>query len=277
MLPRASDDERGSSFTGAPLNGPVPGAASADTGLLDALEARRGIVSVVGAGGKKSCMYCLAALHPGRIGITATVHTPPWPAGIAGRVIVGPPQQVQAQVAAARDVRVVAFAGPTGKARRHGGLEPELITAVCAEAGFDACYVKADGARSRWIKAPGPDEPRVAAHSATVIPVVAARAFGLALDDRICHRPERFAALTGARLGEPVRAEHVARVLAHPEGALKDAGAARIVPLINMVDDERLLAGAREAAHAALALTGRFDRVVLARLRDGALVEVVTR
>lgn len=255
----------------------MPGAASADTGLLDALEARRGIVSVVGAGGKKSCMYCLAALHPGRIGITATVHTPPWPAGIAGRVIVGPPQQVQAQVAAARDVRVVAFAGPSGKARRFGGLDPQLVAKLCAQAGFDACYVKADGARSRWLKAPGPGEPRVAVYTATVIAVVSARALGRALDDRICHRPERFAALTGARLGEPVSAEHVARLLAHPEGALKDAGAARVVPLINMVDDAALLAGARAAAQAALALSGRLDRVVLARLRDGVLVEVVTR
>ncbi len=259
------------------MSAPLPGAASTDTGLLDALEARRGIVSVVGAGGKKSCMYRLVALHPGRVGITATVHTPPWPEGMAGRVIIGAPQQVQVQVAGASDVRVVAFAGTTGKARRYGGLEPEFVGAVCAEAGFEVCYVKADGARSRWIKAPGPDEPRVAAGTTTLIPVVSARALGVALDDRICHRPERFAALTGARLGEPVSAEHVARLLAHPEGALKDAGAARVVPLINMVDDAPLLDGARAAAQAALALSGRFDRVVLARLRDGVLVEVVTR
>ena len=37
--------------------------------LLDVLEARAGIVCAVGAGGKKTTLYRLADLHPGRVGL----------------------------------------------------------------------------------------------------------------------------------------------------------------------------------------------------------------
>ena len=49
------------------------------TALIDALEAREGIVCAVGAGGKKSVLYQLAREHPGRFALTATVHTTEFP------------------------------------------------------------------------------------------------------------------------------------------------------------------------------------------------------
>jgi hypothetical protein len=50
------------------------------------------------------------------------------------------------------------------------------------------------------------------------------------------------------------------------------------VPVINMVDDPERLRLATETAQRALALTARFDRVVLARLKDSEpVVAVVER
>ena len=42
--------------------------------LIDVFEADSGIISCIGAGGKKSIMFRLAEAHNGRVGITATAH-----------------------------------------------------------------------------------------------------------------------------------------------------------------------------------------------------------
>ena len=245
--------------------------------LLDALNARRGIVCLVGAGGKKTAIHRLAAAHPGRLGLTATVPTLPVPDEFRDFEVVDETDLLAEKVAAAsRHARRIAFAKPGGKPPRYAGIPPELVEEIHARAGFDATYVKADGARMRWIKAPGEHEPQIPVSTATVIPIVSAHALGEALSERVAHRPELVSAVTGAKIGEILLPVHVGRLLASSDGALRGIGAAVVVPLINMVDDDRLLIAAREAARQALSLSRRFDRVVLARLNAAEpIVEVV--
>jgi hypothetical protein len=70
----------------------------------------------------------------------------------------------------------------------------------------------------------------------------------------------------------------VARLLTSEQGALQGAGEATVVPIINMVDDQARLAVAREAARQALGRTGRFTRVVLAKMTaTDPVIEVVCR
>jgi len=112
----------------------------------------------------------------------------------------------------------------------------------------------------------------------TVIPIVSARAIGQPLTEEVAHRLSRVEAITGAEYGEPITPNHVARLLAHEQGALKGTGVATVVPVINMVDDPEHETLALEAARAALQLTDRFDRVVLTSHRQtNRLVNVVTR
>ena len=245
--------------------------------LLDALSARRGIVCLVGAGGKKTTIHRLAAAHPGRLGLAATVPTLPVPGEFRDFEVVDEINLLTDKVVAASGhARRVAFAKLGDKPPRHGGIPPELVEEIHVRAGFDATYVKADGARMRWIKAPGEHEPQLPGSATTVIPIVSARALGEALSERIAHRPELVAAVTGARIGEILSPVHVGRLLASPDGALRGIGGAVVVPLINMIDDGRLLAAAREAAHHALDLSRRFDRVVLARMNAAEpIIEVV--
>jgi len=248
-------------------------------GLIEALQAAGGLVCLVGAGGKKSTMYRLAALHPGRVGVTATVMIPPFPRTLeAFRVVEPPPQLERAVVAAARDHRVVAFATPSDKHGRLGGVERQDLERLHAAAGFEVTLVKADGARSRWIKAPGEQEPQIPPGARTVIPVVSAGVIGQPLDERIAHRVDRVSAVTGAQPGELLGPEHVARLLTSAEGALKQVGDAGVVPLVNMVDDAGAEAAARAVAELALARSRRFDRVVLASMRrPDPLVAVIER
>jgi probable selenium-dependent hydroxylase accessory protein YqeC len=247
--------------------------------LLDALQARRGIVCAVGAGGKKTTLYRLAALNPGRVGLTATVVTVPVPPRFRDREIVLEESDLLAGVAlATKGSRRIAFARPIDKPDRLGGIGLELLRKIHEAAGFDATYVKADGARMRLIKAPGAHEPVIPPFAATVIPVVSARVLDQPLTEKMAHRPERHAAVTGAAVGEPLTPLHLARLLASPEGALRGVGQAAVVPVINMVDGEAELRGATEAARTALELSSRFETVVLTRMTaPDPLVRIITR
>ena len=248
------------------------------TALLDALQAHEGIVCAVGAGGKKSVLYQLAREHPGRLALTATVHTTEFPADLGVDQVIDEDANLRARVLAADPSRSVAYACPSSKPGRHAGASPETIRAIHDAGVFAATFVKADGARMRWIKAPEADEPILVPGADTVIPVVSARAIGEPLSERVAHRIDRVAEVTGTAPGELLTPEAVGRLLASEHGALQHAGDSRVAPVINRVDKEHKEDLARAAASAAIAMTSRFDRVVLWCLRrpDRPVVAVVT-
>jgi probable selenium-dependent hydroxylase accessory protein YqeC len=251
--------------------------------LLDALCAHRGMVCAVGAGGKKSTLYRLAEAHlamgSARVVYTATVMVAPPPADLFGEPLVGQGDALAQQLADALAARpLVACAGSSSKPGRLGGLTPEEVAYLHARLRLAITLVKADGARMRLIKAPAEDEPVLPAGPTTVLPVVSARAIGRPLDLAAAHRLERVSQITGAAPGEPLAPVHLARLLASESGALQHVGDATVVPIVNMVDDPSLRSAAREVARQALAMTGRFGRVVLAAMTAAQpLVEVVGR
>lgn len=248
------------------------------TALIDALGAREGIVCAVGAGGKKSVLYQLLREHPGRAALTATVHTTEFPADLGVEQIIDDDENLRERLRLADQSRPVAYACPSSKPGRYAGATPATIRAIHDAGGFTAPFVKADGARMRWIKAPSADEPVLVPGADIVIPVVSARAIGEPLGERVAHRVDRVAAVTGVAPGQPLTPAAVARLLASEHGALQGAGSARVAPVINMVDNEHQEKQARAAAKVAIAMTSRFDRVVLSCLRrpERPVVAVVT-
>jgi probable selenium-dependent hydroxylase accessory protein YqeC len=248
---------------------------AADNALATALGARRGVICLVGAGGKKTTMYALAAAHVGRVALSSTAHMYRYDQREVDAVVSvvdgmePPPGPASA--------RVVAYAGATDTAQRVGGLDAQQLAHIWARGDFDLLLVKADGARARRIKAPADYEPLIPHFADTVIAVVAATVLGQTLDERIAHRPELAAAVMGTDLQTPLTPRHIARLLSSERGALKGVGAAAVVPLINMVDDADMHAQAGDAARLALSMTKRFDRVVLATMKTRQLVEVIER
>jgi molybdenum cofactor cytidylyltransferase len=86
---------------------------------------------------------------------------------------------------------------------------------------------------------------------------------GLPLAPENVHRPHLVAALAGAAPGDPVTAELIAAVLAHPQGGAKGAPpGARLVPFLNKVEDAPTLAAARVTARMLLAHS-RVDSVLI--------------
>jgi probable selenium-dependent hydroxylase accessory protein YqeC len=247
--------------------------------LLDLLDARTGIVCAVGAGGKKSLLQHLAASHPGRVALTASVVTPHFPADLDLGVVIAPAARLAAAVAALDAARGVAYACPSDKRDRHAGVPADVIERIHRELGFAATYVKADGARMRWIKAPKGDDQVVPAGCRHVVAIISARAIGEPLGPRVAHRIEQVQAVTGCALDERITPWHVGRLIASRDGLQKGGETRPVTPLINMVDDGDRETLAREAAAVALELNPAIGQVVLACLQRAAdpLVAVVRR
>lgn len=225
---------------------------------------RREFVAFVGAGGKKTAMGRLALEGSARgldVGYTTTTAMPPPPE----LPLVVDSDLIRPVEFADHDPPLAFAAGwvsdPERVDRKVRGFDPAVLDSVFEDGVFDWLLVKADGARMREFKAPGPDEPVVPATTTHVVPVASVRAVGEPLTERTVHRPERVAAITDLDLGETVTPETVGSVLASPEGGLKNVPpGATVTPVVNKADTAGLRDVARAVLDHALARSSRFTR-----------------
>ena len=246
--------------------------------LLDIFNAHSGIISCVGAGGKKTTMFRLAGTHPGRVGITATAHIEYFPKDLDATSYIADESDLLNAIKNDKNSRAIAFAKPSERFGRRAGISQESIQTFRDAGNFDLMVIKADGARGNFIKAPAEHEPPIPVCTDIVIPVLSIKVVGLPLSEEIAHRVEQIMKVTGLNQGDEIKPEHIARLFASTEGALKNTGKAKVIPLINMVDDTKLEKVARAAAKEALQLTDRFDKVVLAAMKkDQPIVDVITK
>lgn len=248
--------------------------------LVELCQAERGLVSAIGAGGKKSLLLRLAKAHAGPVGLTATVPIALPPRHGLRCLVEQDGDRLVGEISAALDqgARRLVFAGPPPKPGRLGGLEPGLVRRIYDLGRFEVTLVKADGARMLALKAPEAWEPVCPEGTTTVLAVLSASVIDQPLSDRIAHRIDRVEAVTGICRGATLTPEALARLMTSEDGLLKGCGSAAVVPVINMVDDQERLARARTLAVQALNQTRRFDKVVLTCLRaEDPVVDVVVR
>lgn len=245
--------------------------------LTEIFNAKHGIISFIGAGGKKTTMFQIASQHPGRVGITATAHIEYFPRSLAATKYIGEERELLELVVNDTESRCIAFAQPSQRRGRRAGIDMNSVEKFRQKGRFDLLLIKADGARSRWIKAPASHEPPIPPGTDTVIPVLSVRSIGKKLTDKIAHRVDRVCEIAGMKPGEKIQPVHVARIISSEHGYLKNTNDATVIPLINMVDDETLHEHAREAAELALKMSAKISRVVLAKMRDDEpVVEVIS-
>lgn len=250
---------------------------SPDNILLEALNARTGVLCAIGAGGKKTTLYRILATHPGHIGMSATSFTYPFPENLPAETHIASPAELLERVPASSAQRI-AYAKPSDKKGRLAGLDAADILTIHRQGGFDLTVLKADGARMRRIKCPESHEPQIPDYAETVLLVLSIAAVGRPLDDRVAHRPERVSEVTGLALGGTLEPIHLGRIFSSPQGLLKGTEGRLVIPVIHMVDGPQQEAAARETADHALAGSERFDHVVLTSTKqDPYLVDVVRR
>lgn len=249
--------------------------------VVDALDAAQGMTCLVGAGGKKTTLYALANRLDQAL-LTATVRIPIFDREVAAVRLTEDPVAVlggtpdgDGGLHADGDLPFpLGLVPERDRSDRYLGYEPDVVDAINA-AHDGPVLVKADGARTRLLKAPNDREPQIPQNADTVVPVASTGAVGKSLSTETVHRPERVAEITGVAVGDEITAELIGRVLAHPQGGLKAIPPnATPIPLVNAVDDARDAATARDIA-AAVHEHSDVPRVVLARMIDEAIVDIV--
>jgi probable selenium-dependent hydroxylase accessory protein YqeC len=237
--------------------------------LVDALSAR-GLVCTVGAGGKKTTCYTLAA-RLDRAVVTATVRIPVFDDRVARVAVTDDP----VRAVDGNTDWPLGLVPERHDEVRYAGYDTETVDRLAARTDLDAVLVKADGARNRLFKAPGDHEPQIPESADIVLAIASARIVGKPLTEEHVHRPELVAEVADIDPGDEMRPEHVARVLASERGGLKRVPEdATAIPVLNMCDDPDLTATAREAAERIHELAD-VPRVVLTRMDLGQVVDVV--
>lgn len=240
--------------------------------IVEALEARGNLVCMVGAGGKKTTIYHLAN-RLSRAVVTATVRIPIFDRQVAEVVVTEDP-------AAALDGRTAWPVGLVPEQEgndRYMGYKPSTVDDLAAAHDAESILVKADGARTRWFKAPNESEPRIPDSADVVVPIASAKVVGKTLSEDHVHRVQQVADITGLDPGDVIEPKHVAMVLASPAGGQKNVpSGAHTIPLINMADDPALAAVGSEIA-ARIHRRAAVPRVVVAQMTaEEPVIAIVT-
>jgi probable selenium-dependent hydroxylase accessory protein YqeC len=222
------------------------------SGLLAAFGIARGdVVSVVGAGGKTTLVYGLAAearTLGWRVLVTTTTHMGTLAEATTGPVLVEAESAIEADLARALATEGRATVlGRRVRPDKLEGLPPERVDALAGTA--DLVLVEADGARGRSLKMPAVHEPVLPASTTLVIVVAALDVLGRPLDAAMVHRLDLVRAATGAAEGVPVTPALMAAGLAHPAGySSRIRPGVRAGVFLNKADDDRALPAAAEVA-----------------------------
>lgn len=173
--------------------------------LAALLGVRPGLTAIIGGGGKTSLMEALGReLAPrGRVilSTSAKIRRPDW------LPVLDPetPEEL-AQALEAAPLLCLGAPWPGDKL-----AAPALPFSALAETA-DYVLVEADGSKGLPAKAHEAHEPVIPPKAGTVILVLGADAFDRPVS-RVCHRPERFAALTGEGPEAPLRPERWAKLI----------------------------------------------------------------
>lgn len=118
------------------------------------------------------------------------------------------------------------------------GPPPEVVDQLYANTSADYFLVEADGSHGRPLKAPAAHEPVVPQAATTVVIMVGIDAVGQRVDHAV-HRVEvahRFAGLDEHHL---LTAEDCAKILGHPDGALRECPpTSRVVVAVTKANSE---------------------------------------
>jgi len=184
------------------------------------------LIAIIGASGKTTTMYTLAGelAQRGKRVITTTTSQIFYPEpGETDTLIVDAdtPMLLQKIRAAWQHQHRITVAGTLLRTDKLAGLQPEQPYELLMKSGADVVIVEADGARHRMIKAPAAHEPVIPLQTNVALLVMSAEAINQPLSDRIAHRPELIAMVTGINVGDVLSPAVTARLITSEQGALK--------------------------------------------------------
>ncbi len=213
----------------------------------------RGIVTLVGAGGKTTLMYKLARelVASGKQVLTTTTTRIAWPsaeqtplvlASRSGSPLVEP---LAKSLERAGHVTVGLVRGDNSD--KLEGLESSLIDDLLDLLPVDWILVEGDGAARKPLKAPAIYEPVVPSGTSLVLGVIGLTCLGLRLDETNVHRAELFSKLSGYPCGSFIEPDSLVALICHENGLLKNCppGATAAV-FLNQAETDSLVAAGKK-------------------------------
>lgn len=191
------------------------------------------VICLVGAGGKSTIMYELAAKYAEkekRVVVTTSTH-------------IWEPQANYAQnIAEARALWQAGSFAVVGQREAGTGKLVGLTEAELKqyEAEADVVLVEADGAKSKPCKVPRAGEPVILAECDTVIGVVGLDALGCSIEGA-CFRVDEVCALLGVTAEHVLTEADLAKILLSEEGTRKAIGTRKYYVVLNKCDTAALL------------------------------------
>jgi len=184
------------------------------------------LIAITGAGGKTTTMYTLASelAQRGKRVITTTTTQIFYPEpGETDTLIVATETHALLKTIDEdwQKYRSLNVAGAILRTAKLAGLQPEQPYELLMKSGADAVIVEADGARHRMIKAPAEHEPVMPLQTNVALLMISAEAINQPLSDRIAHRQEQVATVTGINVGDVLSPAVIARLITSEQGALK--------------------------------------------------------
>ena len=230
-----------------------------------------GIVSFVGAGGKTTAMFQLARelinTQIPTVILTATAHLGTWQTAQADHHRVAKDLDDLHNIPS-RGVTLVT--GEIEKERTKPANQATLEWLREYTKGHNIpLLIEADGSRQKSLKAPAAHEPPIPEFTDTVIVVVGLGTLGKPLTDKFVHRSEMFSQLSGLQVDQAITPEALTRVLAHPQGGLKNIpDAARRIVFLNQADTPELQSIGGGMAHQ---LLDNYNSVIVGSLKHQTL------
>ena len=240
---------------------------------------QRGVLSLVGAGGKTSLLFHLAhglARSGKRVLTTTTTKVfVPTPDQSQMVIIHAEPQTLLRQATGCLQTTThITAAAHTLDNGKIQGFAPETIGLFHQSGLFDWILVEADGANRRPLKAPADHEPVIPSGTTVLVAIAGLDVLGDALSEEHVFRAALAAPLMGLVLGEIITEVALSRLFVHPSGSFKGAPPlARRFIFLNKADSpERCESGSRVAEHLSQQALPPAETLIIGQALNGVRV-----
>ena len=250
--------------------------------LKEALGLKQGeMLSLIGAGGKTTTLFCLAHElfeEGGEVLVTTTTKIfKPTKPHVQKLFLAQDLKALLSELAKIKEPLIIGVGSGLDDAGKLIGLPPEWFGTLHQRSELDWILIEADGAASRPFKVPLEHEPVVPEVCALTVWVMGIKVLGQPLTPEWVHRAEKAATLLGVELGIPVTQDLILKLVKNPFGCLKGIPPqSRKVALINQADNPEEVEKASALGHELI--QHGIERVVITSYLDkDAVKKVITK
>ncbi len=244
--------------------------------LVEALGIKpREVISLVGAGGKTTLMFCIAkelVRNGKKVMVTTTTKILEPTTEETGFLFIDSDEEkikdfVERHLNRYHPITIARERLGSGKLK---GVPPNLVDELWGSHDIDTIIIEADGAAGRPVKAPREWEPVIPSSTTLVVAILGIDGAEVKLNEDNVFQSERVSKLTGISMGERLTEEAMATLMTHSEGIFKGTpSSSRVVAFLNKVDIPNGVAKAESIARKILEKGHpQIERVVLGQLKN---------